>query len=138
MDKWILYSLISVVSISIMTLLFKHLLNTGLNPEIINFYFFLISTIAFLGFLFTKSSNFQVPSSSIPVFIILGLLALSYNYFDLLAIKSAPNPGYVEAILTLKIVIVTFLSFWLFSSELNTTKLIGVGLCVLGGFLLRK
>ena len=138
MEKWILYSLISVVSISIMTLLFKHLLNSGINPEIINFYFFLISTVAFLGFLVAKSSNFNIPKSSIPIFVILGLLALSYNYFDLLAIKIAPNPGYVEAILTMKIIIITLLSFLLFKSDLNMTKAIGIGLCILGTFLLTK
>lgn len=52
------------------------------------------------------------------------------------AIRSAPNPGYSEAIKSFYVVIVTIASFFVFGSELSAKKVMGILMTVAGLFLI--
>jgi uncharacterized membrane protein len=60
------------------------------------------------------------------LYLIIGLLSFSFNYFQFEAIKTAPNIGYVNAINASSISAVTLFAALLFHDELTKRKLIGV------------
>lgn len=134
--NWVTYSFISMVSFASMMLLFKKLTETTMLPEVINFYFFLFSTIAFLIFNLVRRTKVELPSNSIYIFILAALIAISANYFSISAIKTAANPGYSKAIQAFDVVIVTISSIFLFGSPITMIKAAGIVLSVCGLILL--
>lgn len=119
-----------------MTIIFKKLTNFHLKPEIINFFFFLFTTLAFLALILLKKTPLEIPTKSIPLFVIIAIIAIAYNYFSISAIASAPNPGYVEAITSLRVVVILAASILFFGSEITPMKLIGIAFCILGIFII--
>ena len=132
---WIIHSFIAMFSLSLMVLCFKKLTDMGVLPEIINLYFFSISSVAFLIFAVLKNTDLKIQTNCLWVFVPLTLMSLSYNYYSILAIRSAPNPGYSEAIKSFYVVIVMIGSFLIFGSELSAKKVIGILMTVAGLFL---
>ena len=57
---------------------------------------------------------------------IIGLAGASFNYFMQVALTSAPNIGYVNAINASSLCVVTLLSAWFFGDQLTFRKIIGV------------
>lgn len=134
--NWVTYSFISMVSFAAMMLLFKKLTETSMLPEVINFYFFLFSTIAFLIFNLLRRTKLELPSSSIYIFVLAALIAISANYFSISAIKIAPNPGYSKAIQSFDVVIISVSSIFLFGAKITMVKAAGIVLSVCGLILL--
>lgn len=121
-----------MVSITIMMLLFKRLTIYGISPISINFYFFLLTTIGFLILMASTKTSFSLPTSSLWMFFLLAGVALSYNYFDIVAVRDAPNPGLVEAITAFRLVAIAILSAIIFGSALTAKNLIGILFVVVG------
>ncbi len=119
-----------------MALLFKKLAQTSMLPEVINFYFFLFSTIAILIFNLVRKTKLELPPNSIYIFLLAALIAISANYFSILAIKTAPNPGYSKAIQSFDVVIITISSVFLFGAQISIVKIAGIALSVCGLILL--
>lgn len=130
--SWISHSIIALFSISFLVLILKRLTQFKMEPEIINFYFFLITTIFFFFIIMLKRTSFQIPYNSLPYFILAGFIAIIYNYFSIIAIDNAPNPGYVEAIVSFRVIIILFLSLILFDSQITLIKLTGIIFCSIG------
>ena len=130
--SWITQAFIAMLSISSMVLIFKRLTQFDMKPEIINFFFFLFTTLAFLVLILFKKTRIEIPTTAVPLFILIAIIAVVYNYFSISAIGAAPNPGYVEAIYSFRIVIILIASIFLFGSSITLTKMIGVVLCVIG------
>ncbi|HIE02251.1 MAG TPA: hypothetical protein EYP59_18545 [Thiotrichaceae bacterium] len=134
--NWFWQAVISMVFFSAVTLLFKVLVDTKLKSEIINFYFFLFTTLGFLGFLLFRETTLKIPLNTLPTFGLLTLVALVANYYGLKALAAAPNPGYVSSIQEFKAVIVLIAAVFLFNSELSFTKGLGILFCFIGIILL--
>lgn len=134
--NWIGQSFISMISITLLVILFKKITLFKIESEVINFYFFFGTTMLFGIFTLLKKSNFAIPSASIPYFISAAIIAILYNYFSISAIKSAPNPGYVEAIVSFRVVIILIASTILFNSGITPIKFIGICLCTAGLILI--
>ena len=134
MENWVIYSLISVCCASLMTLIFKHLSNLGLSAEIINFYFLMGGTLSFFSYACWRRSDFHIPTSHIWPFLLLAVLVLVFNQFNLLAIRAAPNPGYVGGVAIVRVIITTLAAYFIFDSEMNPSKWLGIFLCVAGVF----
>ena len=132
MPSWVLSSLIAMVSITIMMMLFKRLTVYAIPAESINFYFFLLTTFAFLILMILKGTSFLLPVSSIPIFFLLATVAVAFNYFSIVAIRDAPNPGYVEAITSFRLVAISLLSVLLFGSEFAAKHVVGILFVVVG------
>lgn len=133
---WVTHSFISMLSFALMTLLFKKLAQTSMLPEVINFYFFLFSTIAILIFNLLRKTKLELPTTSIYIFVLAALIAISANYFSILAIKTAPNPGYSKAIQGFDIIIITISSVFLFGAQISIVKVAGIVLSICGLILL--
>jgi drug/metabolite transporter (DMT)-like permease len=125
-----------MISFAAMMLLFKKLTATTMLPEVINFYFFLFSTIAILIFNLLRGTKLELPSNSIYIFVLAALIAVVANYFSISAIKSAPNPGYSRAIQGFDVVIITISSVFLFGAQITIVKAAGIALSICGLILL--
>ncbi|MCJ7703436.1 MAG: EamA family transporter [Anaerolineales bacterium] len=135
MTNWIYYSLITVISFTMMSLIFKKLTTLEPKSEIINFYFFFFSTLAISISLFFRQTKFRIPTKTLPLFLLLAIIAVFGNYASISAIRLAPNPGYVKGIQTLEVVLLTIASYFLFRSEITVAKVIGA-ILVVGGVIL--
>ncbi len=60
------------------------------------------------------------------ILILIGICSTGFNLFQFMAIGSAPNVGYVNAINASSISAVTILAVVLFKDELSKQKLVGV------------
>lgn len=134
--NWVAYSLVSMISFAAMMLLFKKLTQTGMPPEVINFYFFLFSTFAIFLFNLARSTKLELPSNSIYIFVLTALIAVVANYCSISAIKLAPNPGYSKALQSFDVAIITIASVFFFGSQITITKAAGIFLSMLGLILL--
>lgn len=133
--NWISYAFLGMTFFAAMQLIFKKLTTLEVPTEIINFYFFLFSTVAFFIFSFSRQTNLTFPIKLFPVFVLLALIAVVANYCSISAIRSAPNPGYVTGITSFNATIITLASVFLYQSDLSPIKLAGIGLS-LGGLIL--
>jgi uncharacterized membrane protein len=86
-------------------------------------------------FIFLRRTSLELPPKSIPLFVIIAIIAVVYNYFSVSAIGSAPNPGYVEAITSFRVVIILMLSVLIFGSNITPIRVMGIALCT-GGLIL--
>ena len=118
------------------TLLLKFLADTKLKSGIINFYFFLFTTLAFLPLVIWEGSEWKIPLKSLLYFVLLAFTAVIANYYSVTALAEAPNPGYVLAIQAFGIVITTLVAVFLFGSEISLIKMIGVIFSFIGLILL--
>ncbi len=134
--NWVACSFISMISFSVMMLLFKKLTETNMLPEVINFYFFLFSTIAIFLFNLVRITKLELPSNSTYIFVLTALIAVAANFFSISAMKLAPNPGYSKAIQSFDVAIITIASVFLFGSQITIAKAAGIVLSMLGLILL--
>lgn len=134
--NWLFYSLVAMISFAVMILIFKKLTTLEQRTEVINFYFFLFTTTAFSLFVFFRQVQLQIPIDSLPLLILLAIIAVVANYCSITAIRLAPNPGYVRGIQSFEVVVITVLAVFLFQSDINLTKLIGIALSLCGIILL--
>ncbi|MFD2112026.1 EamA family transporter [Thiorhodococcus fuscus] len=132
MPSWVVSSLIATASITIMMLLFKKLTIHNISPISINFYFFLLVTAGFFAFMLIAKAPFSLPASSLWIFVVLAAFAISFNYFEIVAIRDAPNPGFVESITSFRLVAIALLSTFIFNAELTAKNLAGIVFVIVG------
>jgi drug/metabolite transporter (DMT)-like permease len=133
--NWILATIISSIAFAGISLLLKKLTQYPLTPEILNFYFWITTSITFLAFALYKKSSFKISTDSLVWFLVLSIVAFVANYFSIIALKLAPNPGYVRAIQSANIIIITVSSIFLFGSTISIKMILGIML-ILGGLYL--
>ena len=133
---WIKFAIIAMISHSALMIILKKVTSSGIQTEIINFYFLLFTTVVIFCFAASKNSHFKIPANLVIWFVLLAIIAFFYNYFAMKAITAAPNPGYVVGILSCNIVIVTVVGSLLFGNPLTTTKVVGIGLMLCGSLLI--
>lgn len=129
---WVVYSVLANFFFVILILLIKALTTKQLEPEILNLYFFLLTTVGFFLVAVFRRTSLAAPSSSYLLFLGLAIVAVAYNIFLVKAIELAPNPAYPAAIISSNVIIIALASVIIFGSEFNFTKLMGVILTVIG------
>jgi drug/metabolite transporter (DMT)-like permease len=95
-----------------------------MKAEIINFYFFLFMTFTFLIFSLFKKAPFKVEPHLLYWFLVLSVVSFIANYFNILSIDLAPNPGYVKAIQSIQIIFISVISYLLLGSSLGYRALL--------------
>ncbi len=133
---WLLKAFITTICFSIFTILVKFLTNKNIPSEAINLYSITICSICFAIFAFYKNSVTSLELKFLPIATLMGLILFIANYYLISAINSAPNPGYVRAILAFEMVVVSILSFFIYSSHLSGIKILGMFFSLLGVVLL--
>src|SRR3712207_2996652 len=82
-----------------------------------------------------RKLGFEVVRMRLGSFVLIGVTAAAFNFFNFYAIKVAPNVGYVNAANAASIGAVTVIAAAIFKDELTKQKSIGV-IGVLAGLLL--
>jgi len=132
---WVAASFMAMFCFIAVALIIKRLTLTESHTEVINFYFFLLTTIVFFGLLLFKGTRLVVPPGTIKWFVVLAVVSAAANYFSVTAIRAAPNPGYVTAIRGFEAGITAIVAVTLFKSEITATKFTGIILTI-GGLIL--
>lgn len=119
-----------------MAFLFRKLADLGTNTDSINVFFFAGATLALWLFARSRQVVLSLPAPALPWLLLTVGLAVEANYFSISALRNAPNLGYVTALRVLDIVIVTVASVILFRLPVAPAKLLGIGLCIAGGWVI--
>lgn len=80
----------------------------------------------------------SVSGLMIILLIVASIFALAGNYLQVTAYKDAPNPGYVNTLVSTQLVLITILSVFLFKSDFTLIKFIGILLVLFGAYLVGK
>jgi drug/metabolite transporter (DMT)-like permease len=127
---WVAASFMAMFCFIAVALIIKRLTLTESHTEVINFYFFLLTTIVFFGLLLFKGTRLVVPPGTIKGFVLMAVISAAANYFFVAAIRAAPNPGYVTAIRGFEACITAIVAVTLFKSEITATKFTGIILTI--------
>lgn len=130
--NWITLSVVSAFCLTALNLLTKGILNKGVLPEVLNFWLFSLSAVGFALLTYFRGQSFQIPSSTTYLFVALIAVVLAYNDFLVRAFSEAPNPGYVQGIVSLSMILVLVLSVIFFGSALTVSKFAGMVLVLMG------
>ncbi len=136
--NWVLSSLIAAVSFSIMILLYRKLLLLGINSTILNFFIFGFTLIGFTIVIFATKTQMSVSGTMIILLIIASLFALAGNYLQVTAYKDAPNPGYVNTLVSTQLVLITVFSVFLYKSDFTWIKFFGIIFVLIGAYLVGR
>ncbi|MDP3733872.1 MAG: EamA family transporter [Nanoarchaeota archaeon] len=134
--NWVTYSLIAMLLFAGMHLTFKKLGLLGVSSAMILFFVFLSGAIVYPTYMYFSGEKISFNNEIIFWLFIAALLSITANLISLKAFLAAPNPGYPGAISSFGIIIVTVVSYFIFSSELNIIRLIGVILGFVGIILI--
>jgi len=104
----------------------RYMFDQGINLYVYLFYLYLVVTTCIVLNISRNKINMKLMWENPILYLIIGLLSFSFNYFQFEAIKAAPNIGYVNAINASSISAVTLFAALLFHDELTKRKLIGV------------
>ena len=134
--RWLVLSLGAFFGWGLLSLVAKFLFTQGVAPLAFLSLLFLIATLCIVVENTSKRVDYSHVFGSWGLFIAIGLAAAAFNFFSFVAIKMAPNVGYVNATNASSIAIVTVFSALLFGDELSLRKLGGVAGVVAGLILL--
>ena len=129
---WIILSLIAAACFTFMYIAFKYLQVANVNPLVTLVYIFFFGLI--LNFIHLSVEKLSLSLNKQLLFLLIVTSICSYvgNLAIIKAMALAPNPGYASAVSSSQVILLTVVSVYLFGSDLDTMKAIGVVLCVIG------
>lgn len=134
-SSWLPLSLGAFFCWGLLSLSSKFMFNQGVNIFVYLAYMFAVVNVCILLEMRRKKISFRPIRNNALTLCLIGIFASGFNLFQFVAIQSAPNIGYVNAMNASSISAVTVLAVVLFKDELSKRKLIGV-LGVTAGLLL--
>jgi drug/metabolite transporter (DMT)-like permease len=133
---WLPLAIGAFVGWAFLSLVAKYLFLQGVPPIIFLTYIFAIASACILIEMLTRRVDFTVIKRKLLPFLLIGVTAAGFNFFNFYTISIAPNIGYVNATNAASIGVVTVLSIFLFKDEFSIRKLVGVAGVIGGLFLL--
>ena len=131
-SNWLVHSLVTLFSFGVMLLLFKKLTLMGLSSVVLNFYVFGINFFVFLCLSLGGGVSARITTTQFIIVLSASFFAILGNYFNILGLSTAPNPGYHLAVAFSRVVVVTIFATIFFGSELCLRKLFGVIVVIIG------
>lgn len=126
-DKsWLPLSLASFFCWGMLSLTSKYVFTHGVNIYIFLSYVYLVVTICVVIEMLKKKVSFDGVIKNKGILLLIGICSIGFNLFQFIAIKLAPNVGYVNAINASSISAVTICAILLFKDEFSKRKLAGV------------
>ena len=138
---WYFYSIIAMLSFSLMLLLIKRVRDLGFPSRKINFFLFGFTLCGFILInipSFNRTINSPNFWNSLGLIFLTSIFAIFANLVHIKSIGIAPNPGYSQALKDTNILPVTMLSSLIFGSEFSLFKIFGAILILTGIFLLLR
>lgn len=135
--RWIMYAMISFFCWGMLSLTTKYLLTLGV-PVLTRLIYISAIVSAIQGFeLIVKRNQIdRMNGNHFLLFILIGLAATGFNYFQIVAIDLAPNVGFVNAINASSIAVVAMTAHFAFGDKVTLKKAIGIGGVLVGLFIL--
>jgi drug/metabolite transporter (DMT)-like permease len=133
---WVPLAIGSFICWAFLSLMAKHLESDGMPTIVFLTYLFIVANICILIEMKIKHVDFGIIPRKLWPFVLIGIAATGFNFFNFYAIHIAPNVGYVNATNTASIGAVTILSVLLFKDELTMQKLSGIAGVICGLLLL--
>tara|TARA_B100000963_G_C22612055_1_gene665364 strand:+ start:1051 stop:1500 length:450 start_codon:yes stop_codon:yes gene_type:complete len=135
--SWIGYSMLAAVLSVFQVLIIKYLNTRNIGPAemiIAGGILFLIFSVFLFIILNRKIKNYvpKFPMKYYIYILVAAILAFSSGYSYLKGIQIAPNPGYPMAILSFSYISVAILSYFIFGSDLNRKKVLGIIIVIFG------
>lgn len=134
MKQWVIFSFLAFVAYFIVNFCFKFI--SGKNPFIAAFILYVFDLIIITVFVFSQHYKFDVDLKQIIITAVIALASITGTVFALKAINLAPNPGYSVAIFSSNFLLITIASIFIFGSELNIVKVLGMIATLIGLVLL--
>lgn len=134
-QNWLLLSIGAAVSFSLMTLLFRAVVEKGVSSSVALGLILTIATIAIWVYtIFTE--KIAMPSNMLIIMLLIaGVASAIGNILLFKGVATAPNPGYAEAASSLRIVFITIISIFLFALKPQPIGIVGI-LLITGGLIL--
>ncbi len=135
-NAWVPLALGSFLCWAFLSLMAKHLISQGMPTIVFLTYLFAIAVACIIIEMLVREIDFAVVTKQFRPFVLIGIAAAGFNFFNFYAISIAPNVGYVNATNAASIGAVTALAVILFKDELTRQKLIGTTGVIAGLLLL--
>lgn len=123
---WLPLSIGAFFCWGLLSLTSKYLFNQGVNLYVFLSYTYLFVSLCILIEMIKKKISLNPFKNNPWLFLLIGLSSIGFNLFQFLAIKLAPNIGYVNAINAASISAVTVFAVLLFKDDFSLRKFIGV------------
>jgi len=135
-QSWFIFALIGMISFACMALSLKKL-TYDLPTSVILLYLFAFTTPAYLIYNVTIGTPLKISCTALIFLLLASVFAFIGNLCDVEALRLAPNAGYVSAIKSGQIIVITVMAFLLFKDQrITLSGFIGVSLILGGVFLL--
>ncbi len=131
-NSWFWFSLGAFFCWGMLALTSKYLLDLGVSILARLIYSMLIVSVIIFLEIWQKRISLKVSQPQLLTLLMIGLTGASFNYFMQLAYQLTPNVGYVNAMNAASIAALTLLSGIIFKDQLQSRKLFGVVIVVLG------
>lgn len=135
---WIPLSILAALSLAMHSLAMAKMTKNGFDVGKINLNVFFLVLVFIVVQQLVLGRGYRLPSSQGLYVVIASLGAYLIIQFSLMAVVTAPNPGYVGALTSLSAVVVAVGSVFLFESHLSVSKVFGILLCLVGVYLIGK
>ncbi|HSX30718.1 MAG TPA: hypothetical protein VLE99_02275 [Candidatus Saccharimonadales bacterium] len=135
-NAWVPLALVSFFGWGLLQLTAKYLFIHGVKPIIFLTYLSAMVTVCVLVEMHIKRYSLRPVLKHKGSFVLIGLAAMGFNFFNFTAVAVAPNVGFVNATNAASIAAVTVFSIILFKDEFSWRKLAGVFGVVAGLFTL--
>ena len=134
--NWFILSIISAFVFTFTTLLGRLVMDKGVSSTLVTFYIFLFATIFLGGYVFIVEKSFATTTTVLAILVFAGIFSFIGHALFYKAISNAPNPGYVDAVSSLRIIMVTVIAIYLFNLKPSSIGIIGSILIVIGAILI--
>lgn len=139
MQKWLIYSFLSLFFCTGLVLTVKYLSIKKMLSEVMIFFTMLFALVIF-GVRYIQiinSGEYRIEHWGLYfVLVMAGIFSFFANNFNVKAISLAPNASYASAISDMRLIPVAILSIFLFNSTLSIKGIIGIIVCLIGGYLI--
>lgn len=125
-NAWVPMALGAFFGWGFLSLVAKYFFNQGMSPLVFLTYLSVMVAICILIEIRVKRHSLAPILQHKTSFLLIGIAAMGFNFFNFSAIAVAPNVGFVNATNAASIAAVTVLSIILFKDEFSWRKLIGV------------
>lgn len=133
--NWMVYALIAFLAWGASNLGFKYI--SGKDELVMSFFIYASATAMLAGYIAFTFSQRNVSMGKFAIIAaLMGIVSIIGTIAIMKGVEVAPNPGYVLAISSSSVIIVTLLSPLLYESELSPLNLIGVIVVIFGIALL--
>lgn len=139
MKSWILFALISAITFALGDLMVVYISHNIDTVLLFIVYTILMGLVCFVYLLYNVAYLQNIQQFSQYQWIILSIITLLFIFAYLSHYKAltlAPNPGYANSLITLHVILLSVLSYYLLDKPINLYTMIGIIMMLSGGVLI--